>query len=341
MKTVDILRQIEETVSRKQVLIGNLKYNDIFELIYLDIQCRRQLYSSPQMNYIEDLFKEKLADVSNAIDRCNEMLLRKAIEEIIAYINVLPEAEYVSDFIEQANMDHLRLEHILNKTIYVIGDSHVNFFSGNEELAFVPVGNGINTSKQIAGLPFSVFHMGPCLAYNTRRFNTTYRFREKLDYLLSNIIEAGAEIMFVLGWVDIRAHVYKQSMKNACTFEEIINNILNNYVEMMADVKKKGYKVYCFGPIGALSEKTPSQEVFENSGTEVEQNIATAYFIKKLHEMCRKENIEFISLFEKLITDYMHTRLDYLCSDGCHLGQAAMPLLIEALKDASIGKQES
>lgn len=336
MKTIELLNGIRESLVKTPDLIKNIEYKDIFELIYLDIQCRRQLYPPSQMKEVELFFDAKLKDISKAIERCNVMLLDRTIEEMTGYIRILPDAEFVSDFIEKSNMDHLRLEHILNKTIYVVGDSHVNFFSGNEELAFIPVGNGINTSKQIAGLPFSVFHMGPCLAYNTNRYNTTYRFREKLEYLLSEIIESGAGIMFVLGWVDIRAHVYKQSRKNACTFEEIINTILNNYVEMMTDVKKKGYKVYCFGPIGALSEKTPSEEIFEDSGTEAEQNIATAYFTKRLCEMCEEENIAFISLFEKLITDDMHTRLDYLCSDGCHLGQEAMPLLLEVLREVPI-----
>ena len=336
MKTIDVLNGIRKSLVNNPDLISNIEYKDIFELIYLDIQCRRQLYPASQMKDVDLFFDMKLKEISTAIERRNAMLLDRMIEEIAGYISVLPDAEFVSDFIEQSNMDHLKLEHILNNTIFVIGDSHVNIFSGNEELAFIPIGRGINTARQISDLPFSVFHMGPCLAYNSNRYNTTCRFREKLDYLLDDVVEDGAKIMFVLGWIDLRAHVFKQSIINSCSYETVVDNILTNYIGMMTDVSKAGYEVCCFGPIGTLSEETPTEDKFVNSGTEIERNLATGYFTKKLRKMCDDEGIVFASILDRLIKDDGHTDIGLLCSDGCHLGKESLPLIINELKRAGI-----
>ena len=124
MKTIDVLNGIRKSLVNNPDLISNIEYKDIFELIYLDIQCRRQLYPASQMKDVDLFFDMKLKEISTAIERRNAMLLDRMIEEIAGYISVLPDAEFVSDFIEQSNMDHLKLEHILNNTIFVIGDSN-------------------------------------------------------------------------------------------------------------------------------------------------------------------------------------------------------------------------
>ncbi len=333
MKTLEILSGLKDAILDNPTIIGNLNYNDIYEMIYFDIQCRRQLYSDSQMKDIEEYFNNVLSDISLSLKRSNPILLSNTLDILISHIRVLPDSEYVSDFIEQANMAQVRLDHILRKTIYVIGDSHANFFSGNEVLSFVPAGNGINTSKTVSNLPFSVFHMGPCLAYNVNNYNTSYRFREKLDWLLEEVIEPGAEIMFVLGWVDLRAHVFKQSRINNCNYTEVVDGILDNYLRMLKRVAEKGYKVLCFGPISTLSEKIPSDLELSNTGTEVERNKATLYFTNELKKLCKNEGISCFSVLEKLITDDWHTRIDCLCSDGCHLSQTIMPYVLDKVKE--------
>ena len=332
MKTAELLLAIKDSVFKDPGIMKELGYRDIYEMVYLDLQCRRQLYPASQMEEVNRFFDTLLSDISVALERCNPLLFDRSLDVLISYIKVLPEAEYVSDFVEQANMACLRLEHILKKTLFVIGDSHVGIFSGNDVLSFVPVGHGINTSKQIAGLPFSIFHMGPCLAYNSDRYNSTCRFREKLDFLLSDIIEPDEGVIFALGWIDLRVHVFKQSRIRSCTYEEVVDDVLENYVSMMKRVKHKGYRVSCFGPIGTLSEKSKMDDKYEESGTEEQRNRATAYFTDKLAKMCADEGIGFASIFSKLITDDWRTKLDCLCDDGCHLGRSEISLIMEELE---------
>lgn len=334
MHTVELLISIIEALQRNPQIVYEININDIRELIYLDIQCRRQLYTVCQFKKLENFFEDKLTNVSDAFEKCNAYAALKAVEELKSYIEILPDVEYVSDFIECANMDHLRLEHILNKTVYAIGDSHVNFFSGNEELSFIPVGNGINTCKQVGELPFSVFHMGPSLAYNSDSYNTSSRFKEKLDYLLDNIIEADASIMFVLGEIDVRVHVFKECKKRACKYEDIVDGIVDRYMNMMLKVQARGYTVSCFGPIASQSDAIPADEEFVKCGTEIERNRATAYFTRILREKCKQEEIVFVSIFDKMITDDLQTKYELLCSDGCHLGQNALRIVIKELSDS-------
>lgn len=77
-------------------------------------------------------------------------------------------------------------------TVVVIGDSHVNFFSGNEELTYQPIGKGINYCKNVNhDFDFLVFHLGPALAYNAMTEGSNTRFYEKSQYLAKHF--RGAE----------------------------------------------------------------------------------------------------------------------------------------------------
>lgn len=329
MNTRKWLTKLDNAIAREPSIMNDIDFDDIIKLVYLDLQCKRQLYSDSQMDLVKTLFGGILDKLREAIERRNPIAAHRELDTLVSYLGVIPDTDHAADFVERANMDHLLLEHIRNRTVYVVGDSHVNFFSGNESLAFIPVGNDINTSEQIGGLPFSVFHMGPCLAYNSNFYNTSTRFREKLDYLLESVIKPGEYIMFVMGEIDIRAHVFKECKAKGKKYEEIVDDILENYLVMMKGVINKGYNVLCFGPIASQSEDTPMDDMFVRYGSEVERNTATEYFTNKINHLCLENNIGFLSIFNKMITSDYHTRTEYLCEDGCHLSQSALNLVID------------
>ena len=318
-------------------VVSQIAVSDIESMVYLETQCRRQLYPKEQLQETEAFFGSILNKLGEAFNKRDIFSVPGELDRLISYLRILPETEYVSDFIEEANRDHVRLSHVLNHTIWVVGDSHVNFFSGNEELSFIPIGNDINTCRQVGELPFSVFHLGPCLAFNANKYGTTSRFREKLEYLLANVIEEKAKIMFTMGEIDIRAHVFKETEKQGCSFEAIVDGILENYVDMMKSVRDKGYTVSCFGPIASQSDGVPAdEEVFTRFGTEEDRNRATGYFTHRLEEMLKIESIPFLSVFEQMVSEDGYTKYQYLCPDLCHLGQAALPLVKEELRQKGI-----
>ena len=136
---------------------------------------------------------------------------------------------------------------------------------------------------------------------------------------------------------DIRAHVFKETEKQGCSFEAIVDGILENYVDMMKSVRDKGYTVSCFGPIASQSDEVPAdEEVFTRFGTEEDRNRATAYFTHRLEERLKIESIPFLSVFEQMVSEDGYTKYQYLCPDLCHLGQAALPLVKEELRQKGI-----
>ena len=161
------------------------------------------------------------------------------------------------DFIERANFDRAFINHREGGTIVVVGDSHVNYFSGNEELSFIPIGYDVNTCHQVNGLPITVLHLGPCLAYKSNQYGSTNRFREKLDWLLEDLIMEGATIICSLGEIDLRAHVFRETVRQQKDYQEIVDDIIRNYAEFMDYLNGKGFNVVCYGPIASQKDSWP------------------------------------------------------------------------------------
>lgn len=229
----------------------------------------------------------------------------------------------------QSNFHAACLEHYKNDTIIVLGDSHVNFFSGNEHLTFLPIGNDINTCPMKNAYAFTPLHIGPCLAYHSNHYGTTVQFREKTDYLLQHFIKPHATLLCCLGEIDIRVHVFKQAALLNRPFTEIIDDILNEYRLFLQALVSNGYRVNCWGPIASQSENCPLDEHFPRNGSEQDRNRATAYFNKQLSRLCNDMGIGFLSIFNDMITTDYRTKEEYLSEDRCHLGQAALPLAMK------------
>lgn len=336
MSTIEIIKQLYLSTMSNPEALRNVDINDLQNALYLDMECKRQLYTGEQLAGIEEFFGNLVREIYNAMNNGNIQLMREKFQSLISHLSVVPDTDISSDFIEKANLDHALLDHKKNNTVYVIGDSHVSAFSGNEGLKFISIGHDINTCNRQDNMPFTVFHMGPCLAYNANKYNSTTLFREKLDYLLENIIEPKSEIVFILGWIDLSAHVFKESLKQNKDYKDVINIIITNYLQMMTEVRNMGFNVMCFGPIAALSESVEQdKDSYGARGTETQRNQATRYFTDRLRENCNIMDIPFMSIFEELITQDCHTKTEYICYDGCHLGKEAFSVLLDEYEKIS------
>lgn len=330
MNTLEILRKLYLSVMSDPDTLKNVDIDDLQNALYLDIECKRQLYTEEQLAGTEIFFQTLLKEIYNSMNSGNIQIMREKFHTLISHFSVIPDTALSSDFIERANLDHALLDHIRNNTTYVIGDSHVSAFSGNEGLKFVPIGHDINTCCRLNDMPFTAFHLGPCLAYNTNKYNTTNRFREKLDYLLESVIEPGSKIIFIMGWIDLSAHVFKEAAKQNKDHRDVIDVIISNYAQMMTEIKDRGFKVICSGPIAALAETAmQDKDTYGANGTEVQRNRATGYFTDKLRDYCNIRDIPFMTLFNELVTQDWTTKLEYICDDGCHLGNKAFPLICQ------------
>lgn len=328
MRTIQILLQIINSIQTNPLTVAMLPWEDIRLCILAELECRSGLYSDSQFLQTRQLFTELLAETEqeSVAHNPNGVILR--LQKIIFALQILPESEYSDRMIQQANFDHACLQHHKNNTVIVLGDSHVNFFSGNEELSFLPIGKDINTCVNHTSYPFTPLHIGPCLAYNCNRFHTTFAFREKVEYLCRNFIAPHARILCCLGEIDLRVHVWKQAGLQNRNYQQIVDDILEQYLQFLIRLREAGYQVSCWGPIASQKETCPLDPKFPRNGSETERNLATAYFNRRLSDLCREHGILFLSIFEQMITPDFQTRDEYLSIDHCHLGQSALSLAL-------------
>ncbi len=332
MQTIHILSKLVNSIESNPTAISLLPWEDIRLCLSAELNCRSDIYPTAQLHKVQDLFSEMLADAQRHASANHTQVVIGLFRKILTALQFMPELEHVSHLIEQANFDHACLRHCKNNTIIVLGDSHVNFFSGNEELCFIPIGRDINTCRENTPYPFTPLHLGPCLAYNCYRYNTGSSFREKLDYLKDSFIQPQARILCCLGEIDLRVHVFKQAELQDRDYREIVDEILEQYTLLLLQLQEQGYQVACWGPIASQSEHCPLDPRFPRSGTEAQRNMATEYFNQQLFRICSDHGIPYLSIFTQMITPDYLTKECYLSPDQCHLGQKALPLLKTELK---------
>ena len=326
MNTLEITLQLIHTLENNPASLSQIPWQDLKICLTTELEYRKELYPIEQFLSINQLFQTKFQELDINISISNIFTVIQLLKEFVFFLQTLPNIEYTDSLLQQMHYNEARLHHYVNNTFIVMGDSHVNFFSGNEQLTYIPIGNNINLCPNITDNPFTVLHLGPCLAYNCNKPNSSTFFHEKVEYLCNNFIKPNAHIIFCLGEIDIRVHVFNQTKLQNKTYMEIIDQILEKYISFLLSIQEKGFQISCWGPIATQREICPVDPTFPRNGSETARNMATAYFNERLSMLCMQHNIQFISIFNKLITDNFHTKEKYLSSDHCHLSQHAQVL---------------
>jgi len=239
--------------------------------------------------------------------------------------------EYLKCFYEYTNTPIKKI----NAKIYVIGDSHTNFFGGTEYINFLPLENHINTSCNLVDF-FKTFHLGPALAYNSNTNSSTNTLAKTLYLIEKNYLPPKSTLLLCFGEIDIRVHVLKQAEKQNKTVEQVIEDILDNYLKYLKILQNKGYHIICWGAIASQKDEWETNPDYPKYGSEIERNQATSQFNKKLKEICLANKLRFLSIFDDLVTADGETIEDFLAKDKCHLSQKAIPLVVKALIDNEI-----
>lgn len=336
MTTKEILLSIKKLIEANPETISEIEFSEVVSCVYVELYGLRQLYNEVHFKELEEKlsrFSELLYDAKESSDA--EMVL-DVLNELFNFQNSLPDADVAQTFIERANYARALLRHREKNTVLVIGDSHVNFFSGNEELSFIPIGNDVNTCQQVNGLPLTVLHMGPALAYNSNRYGSHTKFREKLDWLREEFLQKGDRIICVLGEIDMRAHVFKEANSQNRLYQEIVDRIVENYCEFLLWLKNLGYEVYCYGPIASQKDSAPNTPDHPRVGSEQDRNRATEYFTNKMIAFCMENGIDFLTFFDEMITKDYETKEEFLSKDRFHLGQHGAGMLPKMLAQLGI-----
>lgn len=326
MKTAEIVLQLIKSIEVNPASLYQIPWEDLKLCFSTELDYRKELYPATQLQAIRELFQTRFLAIEQSLAIPDISAITSLLKELVFALQLLPDADYTDTLTQQAHFNEARLQHYVNNTIIVLGDSHVNFFSGNELLSFTPIGNDINVCPNATVHPFTALHLGPCLAYHCNKTGTSTSFREKVDYLCSSFIKPNAHIICCLGEIDLRVHVFRQTALQQRTYQDIVDDILAEYLPFLVALQQKGYHVYCWGPIASQRDVCPIDPEFPRNGTETERNLATAYFTEQLAAGCRQHHIGFLSVFKQMITDDFQTIEEYLSADHCHLSQRALPL---------------
>ena len=330
--TAEIIEDVKTALLSAESFCDKYRAGDITACLYADVMdIQSELDEGQYAGICAEVEKsrEALQESFNAHDVTSSIA---CLDRMIEIYNELPS----KDVVQRKNYDEAYERHRIEETVVVLGDSHVNFFSGNEKLTLLPIGNGINVSPQINGFPFTALHLGSCLAYNSNMYGSTEGFLEKLDFLMEHFITKGSKVVVSLGEIDIRCHVFKQTQLQSRSYEAIVDDILENFFDMLLYVKEHDYDVYVWGPIASQIDKCPIGEYLPRVGSEEDRNKATRYFTVKAMERCNWIGIGFASLFEEMIDENLRTRESFICEDMCHLTQGIYDLAIKEWERSGI-----
>lgn len=233
MKTVNITLQLIQSLKNNPAFLHQIPWQDLKLCFTTELEYRKKLYPKEQFEIINQLFQEKFQTLDTNISISNTFAVIQILQEFVFALQILPDIEYTDSMLQKMHYNEACLHHYIDNTIVVIGDSHVNFFSGNEQLTYEPIGNNINLCPNITDNPFTVLHLGPCLAYTCNKLDSSTLFHEKIEYLCNNFIKPNAHIIFCLGEIDLRVHVFQQTKLQNKTYQEIVDQILDEYVSFL------------------------------------------------------------------------------------------------------------
>lgn len=229
----------------------------------------------------------------------------------------------------------------MSNSIHVCGDSHVLSFSGiNKVIPEYPPNIIMNGSLKIR-------RIGAPLAYSLIDYDTYYKARQKIEFIVKNEVVRGDSIIFVFGEIDCRYHILNQAIKQNRHPDEIVSLCVDRYIqginEILYEDIKSGWvsKIGIWGPNAStwLGEEFSTRDC-PICGKENERNIITDKFNECLRDKIHKFNQKFIetkvyylSIFESLINrkTYLTKREFYM--DDIHLSTKIYPLIIQELKE--------
>lgn len=336
MSTEKILSAIYKHLSSSITAYKNIDFEDVRELLKEDLKHRIGIYDFNHLIRIINAFDTKIDDIKKAQINNDDKKINDLFKQLLDSYTYVPDVDHSIELINKSSFNQEALRHYRDNTTIIIGDSHVNFFSGNEHLRFYPIGNDINYCPVVNNFPFTVLHLGPCLAYTCRNDETTYKFKEKINYLKKEFIKPGSRLIIALGEIDIRAHVFKQVIRQGVSYNKVVDDILYRYEEEICELRNEGYEVIVYGPIASQPDSCELDELFPRVGSEEDRNKATIYFNNSLRQYCDDMGIKFITMSDLMINDKFKTNQEYLSDDKCHLGQHGVQDLIIKLKHCGI-----
>ena len=199
--------------------------------------------------------------------------------------------------------------------LYVIGDSHTNFWNGSGDQDLPDTLPGVR-SQAIPG----------ATAYSLLSETSKTQGRNITLHAVRQAIDQGFTgwVMLNFGANDCNAWIWRQVPR--LSLKDSIRVVVERYACFIREVRALYPKVAVFGPPAATKN--------DDTGTEVERNLAVIVFTAMLKERLLPEEIPVISMAEAMIapdgTSVAHLYRD----DKLHATQLLMPYALQLVNDA-------
>jgi hypothetical protein len=212
---------------------------------------------------------------------------------------------------------------VKKKRLICIGDSHASFFAGQDIIQPEYPEPSINSIQYLEGV-----RLGAVLAYSLHKEKTTNSGREKLFEIISGLNSNECSILFCFGEIDCRYHILKIAENTRLEFRKVVESTVEKYFGVIKEVRNLGFEVIVWNVIPS-SDGSDNVE-FPSFGTQVQRNYCTNVFNGFLEHKCLEADIEFVNIYNKLVTRNLKTK-EYYLFDGVHLGQIAMPYFVQKI----------
>jgi len=219
--------------------------------------------------------------------------------------------------------------------IFCFGNSHVSIFSGDDKM--VPIW----PNRSVDHLPwFCTFRLGAGTAYQAMK-----HIKEILAIVEGCPESVGFDkvkdtILLVFGEVDIRSHIVIQAEKQNRSIDSITLEVVDRFWEAIIFLKDKGFNVAVFGCVAGyvVPEGGPGPP-WPHVGTLVQRNNATRLLNDSIEDLCKMNNIPFVSVFEEMLEeDGITTKIKYLDMDaGCvHITTRMLSIVLWKFRDIGL-----
>jgi len=192
--------------------------------------------------------------------------------------------------------------------IWVFGDSHAGKFGGDER--FKLVGPPAPTAWGIA--------------HEKARSESLFMLQMMLHFA-----EDGDTVLFVLGEIDCRVHIYRQSIIQKREANEIIFDVVERYGRVVKDVRDHN-------PVNVAvldvppAVKQPNVYMVDYYGTRDQRAEIARRFNIVLRDWCEKNEICFVETWP-FLTDERGWLKDEYSVDEVHVSGAVVPFVVQQL----------
>ena len=179
--------------------------------------------------------------------------------------------------------------------------------------------------------PFIVHHLGAATAYNLSNPNSSTQSYQKLQSKLQTISKKRSLVIFELGEIDSRLHIYNQFCKNnkKVSLKQIIAKTINNYLKVVEETAMRGFKVAILSPTPAGTENNRyEKDFFADFKT---RSKITKHFHHKLLIESQKRQLPYINLYSLVSTKKGGIR-KFFRQDEVHLNNKVVSLTLNLLK---------